>query len=117
MPRSWRKFKRIISYLRRYVKGFAKIASLKGLYHTSVGMLRGLLKGFAKIAKPLKGLLGRHPCLYLDDFSEPCCLEVDASFKGFRATLSQKVVGRKIVLAYASRGLRKHEKTMRNGRH
>ena len=29
----------------------------------------------------------------------------------------KKVVGRKIVLAYASRGLRKHEKTMRNGRH
>ena len=87
-------------------------------------MLRGLLKlqnsryvkGFAKIAKPLNGLLGRHPYPYFDDFSEPCCLEVDVSFKGFRATLSQKLVGRKIVLAYASRGLRQHEKTMRNGR-
>ena len=47
------------------------------------------LRRFAKIAKPLNGLLGRHPYLYLDDFSEACCLEVDESFKGFRATLSQ----------------------------
>ena len=87
LPRSWRKFERIISYLRRYVKGFAKIVKL------------------------LNDLFGRHPYPYLDDFSEPCCPEVDARFKGFRATLSQKVVGRKIVLAYASRGLRKHELT------
>ena len=62
MPRSWHKFERIISYLRRYVEGFAKIA------------------------KPLNGLLGWHPYIYLDDFSEPCCLEVDASLKGLYHT-------------------------------
>ena len=160
LPRSWRKFERIISYLRRYVEGFAKIAkSLNCLLATGstkpkknrnitdqwtpecqdafdalkwklvetpisgrlqwamlprswhkferiISYLRRYVKGFAKIAKPLNGLLGWHPYIYLDDFSEPCCLEVDASFKGFRATLSQKVVERKIVLAYASRGLR-----------
>ena len=60
LPRCWRKFERIISYLRRYVKGFAKIA------------------------KPLNGLLGWHPYIYLDD-SEPCCL-VDASLKGLYHT-------------------------------
>ena len=62
LPRSWHKFERIISYLRRYVKGFAKIA------------------------RPLNGLLGRHPYIYLDNFSEPCCLEVDASLKGLYHT-------------------------------
>ena len=154
LPRSWRKFERIISYLRRYVEGFAKIAkSFNCLLATGstknnrnitnqwtpecqdafdalkwklvetpipgwlqwamlprswrkferiISYLRRYVKEFAKIAKPLNGLLGWHPYIYLDDFSEPCCLEVDASFKEFRATLSQKVVGRKIVL----RGLR-----------
>ena len=65
----------------------------------------------------LKWKLVEAPILGYSDFSEPFCLEVDVSLKGFGATLSQKVSGRKIVLAYASRGLRRHEKTMRNGRH
>ena len=170
MPRSWHKFERIIPYLRRYVKGFAKMqnhwmvylpqvlsspirigisptnghqsirmclmpwsgnflkhpylddfsepcclevdASLKGLYHTSVGMLRGLLKlqnhlmvylpqvlpsprrtgisltnGRQSVRMrlmPWSGNLLKHP--YLDDFIESCCLEVDASFKGLYHT-------------------------------
>ena len=87
-------------------------ARLKGLYHTSVGMLRGLLKlqnhwmvylpqvqpiprrigisptnGHQSIRMrfmPWSGNLLKHP--YLDDFSEPCCLEVDASLKGLYHT-------------------------------
>ena len=87
-------------------------ASLKGLYHTSVDMLRGLLKlqnhwmvylpqvlpsprrigisptnGRQSIRMrlmPWSGNLLKHP--YLDDFSEPCCLDVDASLKGLYHT-------------------------------
>ena len=107
-----------------------------------VGMLRGLLKlqngllatGSTKLKKnrnitdqwtpecqdtfdALKWKLVEALILGYSDFSEPFCIEVDASLKGFGDALSQKVGGRKIVLAYASRGLPKHEKTMRNGRH
>ena len=41
-------------------------------------------------------------------------METDASFNGLGTMLSQKQDGRTVVLAYASRGLRPHEKNMEN---
>ena len=108
-----------------YAKGFAKIAKpLNGLLatgSTKPKKNRNITDQWTSECQDafdaLKWKLVETPILGYSDFSEPCCLEVDASLKGLGSTLSQKVGGRKIVLAYASRGLRKHEKTMRNGRH
>ena len=54
------------------------------------------------------------PVLGFPDFQEPFCLEVDASLQGFGAILSQQQNGRKVVIGYASRRLRKHERTMKS---
>ena len=120
--RAVRQFLGLTSYFRRYVKGFAQIAKpLNGLLATG-STKHNKNKNITDQWTPecqdafdaLKRKLIEAPILGYPDFSEPFCLEVDASLKGFGAILSQKVAGRKIILAYASRGLRKHEKTMRN---
>ena len=96
LPRSWRKFERIIACLRRYVEGFAKIAkSLNGLLtigSTKPKKNRNITDQCSVTDQwsvrmrfmPWSGNLLKHP--YLDDFSEPCCLEVDASLRGLYHT-------------------------------
>ena len=96
LPRSWRKFERIISYLRRYVEGFAKIAkSLNCLLATGSTKPKEEQEYHRPMDARVSGCvwcpevetcgnLLKHP--YLDDFSEPCCLEVDASLKGLYHT-------------------------------
>ena len=54
------------------------------------------------------------PVLGFPDFQEPFCLEVDASLQGFGAILFQQQNGKKVVIGYASRRLRKHERTMKS---
>ena len=62
----------------------------------------------------LKTALTTAPVLGYADFSLPFHLEVDASFEGLGAILSQKQqVGRRVI-AYASRGLRPNERNMNN---
>ena len=62
----------------------------------------------------LKEKLTTAPILNFADFSKDFIVEIDASNLGLGAILSQKVDGKMNVIAYASRRLRKSEKTMKN---
>jgi hypothetical protein len=54
------------------------------------------------------------PVLGYANFQLPFELEVDASMQGLGAVLSQVQEGHRVVIAYASRGLKPHEKNMNN---
>ena len=62
----------------------------------------------------LKTKLSTTPVLGYPDFNEEFFLEIDASFNRLGAVLSQRQDGKTVVVAYASRGLRKHERNMNN---
>lgn len=52
------------------------------------------------------------PVLVIADFSKPFILEVDASYSGLGAVLSQETESGVRPVAYASRGLRPTERNM-----
>ena len=120
-----RQFLGLASYYRRFVKNFAQIAGpLTQLLQTGT---RQRLKRNKKASvkdkwtpectsafECLKQKLLSSPILGFPDFNESFLLEVDASLQGFGAILSQKQDGKTTVIAYASRRLRKHERSMRN---
>lgn len=54
------------------------------------------------------------PVLANADLSKPFYLEIDASYQGLGAVLSQEVEGKKRPVAYASRGLSPSERNMEN---
>ena len=54
------------------------------------------------------------PVLGFADFTRPFRLDIDASFDGLGAVLSQDQGSGRRVIAYASRSLRQNEKNMRN---
>ena len=62
----------------------------------------------------LKQKLVSAPLLGYPDFSKEFDLEIDASFHGLSAVLSQQQDHGLVVISYASRGLRKHERNMNN---
>ena len=62
----------------------------------------------------LKRLLTSAPILGHPDFEKNFILEVDASFLGLGAVLSQQQDGKNVVISYASRSLRTHERNMNN---
>ena len=62
----------------------------------------------------LKDKLTSPPVLGFPIFGQPFTLEVDSSFDGLGAILSQKQGDTSVVLAYASRGLRPNERNMSN---
>ena len=62
----------------------------------------------------LKEQLTSAPVLGHPDLQKPFILEVDASFRGLGAVLSQQQDDRRVVLGYASRSLRDTEKKMNN---
>ena len=62
----------------------------------------------------LKRLLTSSPILGHPDFEKTFILEVDASLQGLGTVLSQKQDAGVVVLGYASRALRSHEKNMEN---
>ena len=118
-----RQFLGLCSYFRRFINGFAQLA----------GPLYDLIEGKKKKSKQqvkqwsgkwtdesegafiaLKHALTDTPVLGFPDFAKPFCLEIDASLNGFGAVLTQQQGKKKIVIAYASRRLRKHEKTMKS---
>ena len=62
----------------------------------------------------LKNALTDEPLLGNPDFRRPYILEIDASFRGLCAVLSQEQDGKVVVLSYASRTLRPAERNMDN---
>ncbi|KAI5619407.1 hypothetical protein C0J50_21027 [Silurus asotus] len=112
------------SYYRRFVEGFAKLAAP---LHCLVADLTGAKrKNTAQSCKEawteecqqsfdtLKQRLVSAPLLAYADFSLPFILEVDASYSGLVAVLSQEQGGRVRPVSYASRGLGPSERNMSN---
>lgn len=62
----------------------------------------------------LKQKLTSSPILAYPDFSLPFIVEVDASLKGLGAVLSQEQGGQRVVIAFASRALKPHERGMKD---
>ena len=118
-----RSFLGFASYYRRFVEGFAKLA---GPLHQLVAELagkkskRGSEKNLEAAWTPqceqafqaLKEKLVSAPVLAYADFSKPFILEVDASYSGLGAVLSQETDSGVRPVAYASRGLRPTERNM-----
>ena len=67
-----------------------------------------------KAFETLKEKLISAPLLGYPDFNKEFIVEIDASFLGLGAVLSQKQDHGLVVIGYASRGLRKHERNMNN---
>ena len=67
-----------------------------------------------KAFETLKEKLISAPLLGYPDFNKEFIVEIDASFLGLGAVLSQKQDHWLVVIGYASRGLRKHEHNMNN---
>ena len=120
-----RQFLGLASYYRRFVKNFAQIAGpMTQLLQT--GTRERLRRNKKRCIKKqwteecnhsfqsLKLKLVSSPILGFPHFEDPFILEVDASLQGFGAILSQKRDGKPVVIAYASRRLRKHERVMKN---
>ena len=119
-----RSFLGFASYYRRFVEGFAKLAAP---LHKLVAELAGRKsRGVVRIVaehwsdechrnfEALKTKLTTAPVLAYADFSLPFILEVDASYGGLGAVLSQEQNGKVRPIAYASRGLRPTERNMSN---
>lgn len=120
-----RTFLGFASYYRRFVEGFAKLASpLHKLVAKVTGGKSGRKKGQSlaqvwtdqcqEAFEGLKSKLTRAPVLAYADFSQTFILEVDASYGGLGAVLSQEHQGKVRPIAYASRSLRPTERNMSN---
>ena len=124
--RELRSFLGLASYYRRFVSKFADIA--RPLHQVTAKANAD--HGYSK-KKPvsiasywnrecqlafnaLKSALTTTPVLGYADFSLPFQLEVDASFSGLGAILSQEQPEGRRVIAYASRSLRPNERNMNN---
>ena len=108
--REVQQFLGLVSYYRRFIKGFATIA--KPLHHltektTPFQWTVQCQKSF----DDLKQCLTTAPVLAFPDFSKPFILDTDASDTGIGAVLSQTDDnGREKVIAFASRTLSKPER-------
>lgn len=112
------------SYYRRFVPGFARIAG--PLHELLNNCQHDLKQGLAPLIQDrwspecqnsfdsLETLLTTAPIIGFADYSLPFTLEIDASFQGLGAVLSQVQNGSRKVIAYASRRLRPPEKNMDN---
>lgn len=115
-----RTFLGFVSYYRRFVEGFAKLAAP---LHKVVAMLTGgksskrgqeittvWSEQCEEAFQVLKCVLTTAPVLAYADFTRPFILEVDASHGGLGAVLSQEFDGKIRPVAYASRSLRPSER-------
>lgn len=120
-----RSFLGFASYYRRFVEGFAKMAApLHRLVAELCGSRSRRASGRAlaeawsddceQSFESLKGKLVSAPVLAYANFSLPFILEVDASYSGLGAVLSQEQDGKVRPVAYASRTLRPTEKNTSN---
>ena len=106
------------SYYRRYVPSFSKIA--RDLYtllgkcqKKSASYFRGQWnESCQKAFEHLKSKFVSMPVLGYADFTNPFIVEIDASLDGLGAVLSQIQDGKRRVIAYASRTLHSHERSM-----
>ena len=102
----------LASYYRRFIPGFSMIAApLHAL--KSVGTVPVTIKWTTEAAAAfdqLKQALTESPVLVYPDYSKDFYLEIDASFRGLGACLSQQdSKGHLHPISYASRGLRGSE--------
>lgn len=120
-----RSFLGFASYYRRFVEGFARLAAPLHRLVSEFGASRskkragqGSLGTWPEECQSsfttLKEKLTTAPVLAYADFSLPFILEVDASYGGLGAVLSQDQGGKVRPIAYASRGLRPTERNMQN---
>ena len=126
-----RSFLGLAGYYRRFVKGFSKIAAPLHALLSKEGCQKGRKwrrptaqqqqifqeKWDAKCTKAfeeLKQRLVSPPVLGYPDFTKPLIVETDASLDGLGAVLSQDQERGRVVISYASRGLRPPEKNMEN---
>ncbi len=115
-----RTFLGFVSYYRHFVEGFARLAA--PLHKIVAELTRGKIgkhspelaakwsSQFEDAFQTLKCMLTTAPVLAYADFSRPFVLEVDASYAGLGAVLSQEVEGKVRPVAYASRSLRPSER-------
>ena len=121
-----RAFLGFASYYRRFVEGFAGLAAP---LHRLVGECQGprgrptprspvigshWTPACAEAFQTLKHRLTTAPVLAYADFKLPFVVEIDASYQGLGAVLSQEQEGRRRPIAFASRGLRNTERNMNN---
>ncbi|KAL9976989.1 hypothetical protein ACROYT_G014344 [Oculina patagonica] len=103
-----RAFMGLANYYRRFVRGFAHIASpLNAL--TKKGVKFGWTQSCADAFDKLKRALVSAPILAYPDFKKEFLLFVDASSTGIGFTLAQKQNGKEVVIAYNGRGLNRAE--------
>ena len=114
-----RSFLGLASYYRRYIKDFATIAA--PLHDLVVGNSKSKSSVVDKWTpscehafQDLKSKLVSALILAYPDFLLPFVVEVDASIEGLGAILSQTQNGKMVVISYASRRLKKHERSIRN---
>ena len=124
--RKLRAFLGLASYYRKFIAGFAKIAkplhAVTSAVHADPATSKKKQASIAKFwneecqnaFEQLKLALGAAPVLGFADFTRPFRLDIDASFDGLGAVLSQDQGSGRRVIAYASRSLRQNEKNMRN---
>lgn len=120
-----RSFLGFASYYRRFVEGFAKLAAplhrlvaqlttTKGRKPPEASLPAAWTTECEQSFEGLRGRLVSAPVLAYADFSLPFILEVDASYSGLGAVLSQEHEGKVRPIAYASRGLKPTERNMTN---
>ena len=107
-PRELKQFLGLASYYRRFVKGFAQLAS--PLYAFTDKREWKWSDGCCNAFMELKKRLMTSPVLTLPRFNLDFILDTDASGEGLGAVLSQVIDGREHVIAYASRVLSKTER-------
>ena len=120
-PEDVRVFLGLTGFFRRYVKNYSKIANpLIAISATGKG--RKYTKEFEEKWKEnwtpqcqqafdeLKSHLTSENVLGVPDYSKPFEVHIDASFSGLGSILMQEQNGKKVVIAYASRSLKKTEK-------
>ena len=126
-----RAFLGLAGYYRKFVRNFSRIAAPLHALLTKQGCTKGAAwrrpstgqqQEFQQRWTPectqafneLKRRLVSPPILGYPDFSRPFIVETDASFNGLGAVLSQVQQKGKVVISYASRGLRPPERNMSN---